>query len=252
MDFEFHPRIGVTIFALLSGLVVLSLAVWQISRFMEKSVLEDEWNARQGQAPHALDTLDQFDPEKLDYRRAIARGVLDESRLAIYDHHRFRGEPGCLVASPLKLTAGGTIIVVRGFVPHTRVHRCEDAPLSSAGTGELAGLIHTLDPNLADVANRDQRGATLRWDTFDVEGTYEAWAITDRPSTPTVLVLDEAHVGDPFPLASFEHVSAPYLTSMRHLNYAGTWLVTLLIIAGIWGGASMKRVDTPDGPAKPA
>lgn len=244
MDFEFRPRVGVTIVAALIALVLLALAVWQMARFFEKSALEDEWNARASQPPGELRSLDDFDADALDYRQVIAHGTLDTERVAIYDHQRFRGEPGCLIASPLRLEGGGTILTVRGFVPHTRAHRCEDAALTAATPTRWRALVHTNRPNLADMPNRAiQKGDRLRWDTFDVEGTYPAFGITDGPTTPTVLVLHEEHVGAPFPLASYEHLAAPYLTAMRHLNYAGTWLMTLLIVLGIWGGMSVRRVD---------
>ncbi len=244
MDFEFRPRVGVTVIAVFAALVLTALATWQIARFLEKSELEDEWNRRQAEAPVQLRDLADFDANALDFRRAVAHGALDESRVAVFDNHRFRAEPGCLIASPLALTGGGTVIVIRGFVPHTRQQRCTEATISPAGHGPWNALVHTVRPNLADTPHRDQRGASQQWDTLDIDGAYAAWEIHDGPGTSTVLVLDEDHVGDPFPLASFEHVSAPYLTSMRHLNYAGTWLISLLLLAGLWGGMSMRRVPT--------
>lgn len=243
MDFEFRPRPVITALALLIAMVFVALATWQLSRFLEKSELEDEWNRRQAEPPKALTSLDGFDPEALDYRRVEAFGDLDETRTAIFDNHRFRAEPGCLVAQPLSLRDGGTMVVIRGFVPHTPDRRCTDVPITPAGSGSWHALVHTVRPNLADVPHRDQRGPALVWDTLDVDGTYASWGIADRPASATVLVLDQVHVGDPFPSASFEHVSAPYLTSMRHLNYAGTWMILLLVTMGFWGALSMRRVD---------
>lgn len=246
MEFEFQPRPTSTVVAVLIGLVLLALAVWQMSRFIEKSALEDEWARRQAQEPIVMTSTSGFDADELEARRVRARGTLDRSRIAIVDHRRFRGEPGCFVLSPFMFEEGGTILALRGFVPHTRVERCEEAELSDPPSELYVGVIHTLSPNLADAANRGQAGTPLRWDTFDVVGTYGSWSLEGAPTTPSLLVLDESHVGDPFPLPSYEHVSAPYLTSMRHLNYAGTWLVLLLIVAGMWGALSLRRVDAAE------
>lgn len=241
VDYVFRPRPVPTAIAAVAGLVLLALSIWQFARFFEKSVHEDETNSRQALPPIELRDIDVASAEDSDHRHARLIGTLDPSRVAYFDYHRFRGEPGCLVASPFALADGGTILVVRGFVPHTRQNLCTEATLA-VPTGELAALIHTLRPNLADVENRGQQGDTLHWYTFDVDGAYEAWGIEDRPPGPTVAVLDQQHHGDPFPLASFEHVSAPYLTSMRHLNYAATWLISLMIVGVIWGATSIRRV----------
>lgn len=244
MQFEFRFRPVVTLLSAALVIVLAVLAFWQLGRFLEKSQLEDKWAQRQAAPPIAFDRLAGFDADALDYRQVEARGTLDTTHVVYYSERRFRGEPGCLVASPLKLAAGGTILVVRGFVPHTPDARCDEKPLTAPGDGELLALVHTVRPNLADPPNRAKAtGPTLHFDTLDVDGTYTAWGIEDRPTTPTVLVLDEKHVGSPFPYASYEHVSAPYLTSMRHLNYAGTWFICILLVLGAWGGLCMRRVD---------
>ena len=245
MDFEFRPRVIPSVIALGMITCFATLGLWQLTRFIEKSALEDEWNSRRSQPPIVLTTTAGFDVAVNDYRQVTALGALDTSRVAYFDYHRFRGEPGCLVASPMTLRDGGSFLVLRGFVPHTREKRCTEHELSApAAPDGFTALVHEVKPNLADVANRAQTGDTLNWHTFDVDGTYAAWDIEDGPDAPTVLILDQIHRGDPFPYATFEHLSEPYLTAMRHLNYAGTWLLLVLFAVAGWGAASMRRVPT--------
>lgn len=245
MNFAFRPRLFSTVIMAAFVAIFLALGTWQMSRFFEKSKAEEAWSERRNAAPIQIRSLgDLAAGEELEHRKVELIGEIDPDSVAVFRHQRWSGAPGCWLGSPLTLVDGGTILAIRGFVPVQRSGVCDVEGAGFSPASRWTGLLHLPQTQLKDLRGREQdQPATLSyWDGFDAEGAYEAMEITERMDPLMVAVLAEEHTAKPYPVASFEHVTDPYLTSMRHLNYAGTWFVMIFVTLGLWGFLSLKRL----------
>ncbi len=126
----------------LMGLFV-SLGFWQVERLGEKEQLIANVAARMDLAPAELPPLAEwkgFDADVWNYRPAIVSGTwLPLQTVLVFtslvDPRGQYSGPGYWVMTPLRLVAGGTVFVNRGFVPDDSA-----AAFASGGTVE-PGLV---------------------------------------------------------------------------------------------------------------
>src|SRR5690606_20550024 len=99
---------------------------------------------------------------------------------------------------------------------------------------------HMLDRVIEDPRFR----ASQTTDEVPTLESYDVTAIADAlphtlPGRPVILTLDARHSGSPFPRASLEHITEPYLTAEKHLGYSVTWftlalaLITMYVCYGL-------------------
>lgn len=239
MNYEFRPKPFSSALAILASLILIGLGTWQMLRFFEKSTEEDAWTERRTAEPVQVRAVGDLDPTE-EQHMAIVHGTVDTSRSAIILHKRYLGKNGCWLLNPLELADGGEVVVIRGFLPVSTPPKCDPAVASAIAGDSFRALIHTPD-QFSQAASPRPTGDDAIFESLHVERAYELFGSSRRPAGNTVVVLHKDHSGAPFPAASFEHVTAPYLTSMRHLNYAGTWYFCLLIVAMMWGYRSIDR-----------
>lgn len=247
MELEFRPRPVPSIIAALVVLALLGLGTWQVTRYLEKASIEDR-RARQAQAePLDVDSLKAFDDPANNYRRVEATGRLDQDRTAVFLYRNRDRRAGCWLASPLELAGGGEVLVTRGWIPATAGVECDPSGLETPDSNVWSGVIHVPGRVLHDAKTRAADDPARPWGTFDVDGAYEVLGMSPRPDRPAVLILDELHSGDPFPVATTDLTEAPYLTSATHLSYAFTWYGLIVFVVGVWVFVSARRVDGERG-----
>jgi len=238
MNYEFRPKPFSTAFAVLGALLLIALGTWQMMRFFEKSTEEDAWTERRNAEPVDVRSVSDLDPS-LEQQSAVLHGTIDTSRSATVLHKRYLGKGGCWLLNPMRLEGGGEVVIIRGFLPLDAAPKCDPADASPIEGDSFLALIHTPDQFSQATAPPHQE---TRFEALNVEGAYSLFGSSSRPEGGTLAVLHNDHSGAPFPVASYEHVTDPYLTSMRHLNYAGTWYFCLLLVAMMWGYRSIDKV----------
>jgi surfeit locus 1 family protein len=249
-EWRFWPTVGTIVgFALLVG-----LGTWQTSRYFQKTERERLRAERIEKPPLELRSLEALESPSPNYRRVRIEGEVDTSTTIVFRHRFHEGNPGVWVAHPLRLAEGdGVVLVNRGWVPMQRAREGLDE-LPALGSGPFQGLIYELPQVIAEEEMRrklesgevELLGTTTRWDTFDVGGIY-ARLEASTPTRPLAFVLDDAHSGDPYPIASTSHTTESYLTPTRHLSYAIFWfsvaiaLVAMYVAAGLGVLKSERR-----------
>ena len=229
----------------------MSLGSWQTSRFLEKKERETVRDARLQKPPAEIESLEELLAEDHAYRKATLRGRLDTSTNILIKHRHYEGNPGSWLLQPLRFAEGdGVILVNRGWLPFQKANEAIDE-YATADAEAYTGLIHRLPKVVADEDNRKAvaagkltvAGQTTRWDTIDVTTLYDALS-APAPDEPLLLVLDEKHSGAPYPRASYDHVTEPYLTSGRHLSYAAFWFAVALALAGLYLAAGFGALGS--------
>jgi cytochrome oxidase assembly protein ShyY1 len=229
-----------------AGLVLLvSLGVWQTNQYLEKKRRETLQNRRVEREPVPITGLDDLNREDLDYRRAANSGTLDRETRIVVKHRHYDGDPGSWLVQPLELPDGrGQILVNRGWIPFQEAKGSIDPYAAAPDDPRLVGLLYRLPDVAEDVEKRrafkeqelSVEGKRTDWDSFDATAIYDELE-RPTPTAPWVLVLAPRHSGSPYPIASYDHVTQPFLTSTRHLGYAVFWYTLASALVGIYVAA---------------
>ncbi|TXD35743.1 SURF1 family protein [Lujinxingia vulgaris] len=253
------PGVVATLFALLGLALLLWLGTWQSIRYQEKSAAESQRDALADAEPHHITSLDALNSGELDFHPVTLRGAFATEPAFLIKHRVFKGKPGYWLVSPLILESGESVLVNRGWVPYEDGEG-KAAALIDRTDGEetLHGLVHYLDYVVADDATREavKRGehdpSLILWDSYDTEGMHQA-VEGPTPSRAVIVTLSEEHSGSPYPIASYAHITEPYLTAEKHFGYALTWyslavaLIAIYIAAGFGALKASPMAPREDG-----
>jgi len=215
------------------GLSILffNLGAWQLSRLDERRASNALIEARIVGEPREFEALvGQYgmDPDELNYRRAMVTGryLIDDEIFSV--GRNYDGVTGTLALTPLELSDGSIMIIVRGLVPIGT-----DGP-PATGFETPSGTV-TLTGRLDDGEEPLKIG-----EPPPVDGVIEGISRVDlayidqyygKDVLPVNLILESQqpqNTGEePF------RVPAPELTEGRHLGYAVQWFAfSLLALVG--------------------
>lgn len=267
MPRTFRPRLVPTLATLIGLCILLSLGTWQYKRFDEKVEREAEIARQTKLPPIAMKTLPSAGDalNELNYRTITLTGTLDMSYAVLFKHRQYDHHPGYWLAAPLVFEGERAVWVNLGWLPFDKgaalAKTLSESPQHST---EYTGLFYILPQNIADSRTRAalQRkdiktieGVQTQWHTYDIEHliTLTPYAMGD---TPVVFVLDASHSGDPFPMASNDALTQPYMTAERHKGYFLFWYSTAGALLLLYLGASFgiigsfgRRPPPPDRPS---
>jgi len=210
---------------LLGTLLFCGLGIWQVQRLAWKRELIARVEARIHAPPVAAPLQDEWpalDIHEAEYRRVQVRGVFLHDRETLVDALTELG-PGAWVLTPLR-TAGGLILVNRGFVRPER----RDAGTRAAGqvSGEvtITGLLRAPEPGGRIL--RPNKPAANRWFSRDVVAIARVRGL--GAVAPFFIDADAASSPPDGPAGG--------LTVVRfrnaHLAYAATWFGLALLCSG--------------------
>lgn len=218
--------------ALLGALGFSGLGVWQIERLAWKRDLIARVEARIHAQPASLPApaaWPHLDSRDYEYRRVHLSGVFLHDRETLVQALTERGG-GFWVLTPLR-TAGGIVLVNRGFVPAER----RKPATRRAGQPEepvtIIGLMRASEPGGGFLRANDP--AADRWYSRDVDAIAKARRL--GPVAPFFVDADAAPNAGGYPLGG--------LTVVRfrnaHLPYALTWFA-LAALSGAWAFLLMR------------
>jgi surfeit locus 1 family protein len=213
-------RLAVVVLAVVVAATCVGLGLWQLRRLDERGALNATILDRRSAAPISID--DASSAGEL-YRRADARGTYDVEREVLLYGRSLDGEAGHQVVTPLVLTDGGAILVVRGWVPFAMQTAPVRGAAPPAGEVEVRG---SLMPDEGD-------GSI----TPDIDGVIRVLDVMGIASTlpydvfPLPLRLTEQAPPQPGSLPA--PVPMPELSEGPHLSYAIQWFTFAVVtVAG--------------------
>lgn len=189
------------------------LGAWQVQRLGWKQALIARTEARLAADPVAPPQPSAWSPEQA-YTRVAVSGVFLHDAETLVQAVTERG-PGWWVMTPLRTTAGGVILVNRGFVPTERRDPATRAAGRPAGEVRITGLLRESEPGGAFLrSNAPEAG---RWYSRDVRAFRQARGL--GRVAPYFIDADASPNPGGFPVGG--------LTVVRfrndHLIYAATW-----------------------------
>ena len=226
--------------AILAGLAILvSLGTWQVQRLEWKRGIIERIDSRIGAEPVPLpapETWPAMDLDDWEYRPVRLAGRFEHgSETRVYTaltepQGDFKG-PGFWVMTPLRLDAGGIVIVNRGFVPQGRATPQARGEVNlSDGPVTVSGLLRAPEVRSPFAPENDPAN--------------DAWYLRDPSEIAAAQGLDGAA---PFTVDAFAAHTPPdglpqagetrIAIRNNHLQYALTWYalaVVLLLMSGLW------------------
>lgn len=208
--------------------LLLSLGFWQLRREQEKLQLQEQYAAREGEAPVALASLDPNDDQQ--YRRVMFSGEYDNAHSFLLDNRIHQGQVGFEAITPVLTTSGDVVLVNRGWLPQGATRA--DLPMLDAieGVADLRGAVYV------PVGNPLVLGATetsATWprivQTLDPPAMAAAAGHEERALFPYTVRLD---AGTPGVLVRDWPVIST--TPEKHRAYAVQWFAMATMLLGLY------------------
>lgn len=257
---KFRPSLWSTVFSLLGLVLLIFLGTWQAQRFVSKKGFEEARDAQIELPPLLQQSPEAIASGELDFRQISIDGYWHRDHLFLIKHRVYRGQPGFWVITALEFSdqqEGPLLLVNQGWIPFGDGQAKADEILADLPKGQVTvhGLIHVLEYVVPDrrLRARHLEGelptGVVEVDSYDTEAIL---MLLQRKSfdRPLVLTMGPESEDEQLPLASFGHITEPYLTSDTHFGYALTWYVLAIALIAIWvaqglGLLQSRSFDTP-------
>ncbi|MDE4916579.1 surfeit locus 1 family protein [Cupriavidus metallidurans] len=231
--------------ALVVIVVTCALGNWQLRRAHEKIDRAERLATLAKQAPVEL-RAGQTDAAQLVERRVRARGTFDADKTVLLDNRPHGNgtdsRAGFLVLTPLRLTDGGSVLVMRGWLPRDAQDRTRIAPFPTP-TGEVTveGTALAAVPRVYSLGQdaSAEAGRKIRQNIDLAAFSHEIGA-----SLLPVVVEQSGDAGDGL---ARDWAPADFGAD-RHYGYATQWfglaVLTLVLVAVLgWRRARLDRAD---------
>jgi cytochrome oxidase assembly protein ShyY1 len=223
-------RVAVVVIAVVVAATCVNLGLWQLRRLDERRALNAEILDRRSASPLSIeDVAGSADAEP--YRPAIARGSYDVEHEVLVYGRSLDGEAGHHVVTPLLLTDGGAVLVVRGWVPFAMQAAPVRAAAPPANEVTVGGF---LAPDEGDGSVAPDADGIVR--VLDVRGIASSLPYDVFP-----LPLQLADQTPPQPGSLPIPVPLPALSEGPHLSYAIQWFS--FAVVALAGAVILLRRD---------
>jgi len=152
-----HPRwVALAVLAVVMAAVMVGLGFWQLSRYQERTAINERIEAAGQADPLPVENVLSVDgalSEEEAWVRVTATGVYDTSHEILARNRTLNDRVGFEVLTPLVLSDGTALLVDRGWIPATGQSASDLPEIPAAPTGEVTvvGRVH-LPESRADQA----------------------------------------------------------------------------------------------------
>ena len=232
--FSFRLKLSLLVFGLFP--VLVSLGIWQLSRYHQKLSLEQIYDARRYLAPLSLSEVSSYtDPLFLP---VVVSGQYIPEKYFLLDNQIYNGQPGYDLLMPFKTTSGEWLLVNRGWLP--LISR-EILPRVSTPEGNLV-----LEGNIYRALGKSFLLTEDLWEgewpkIIQALDFSKAEAALGQSLPELTLVLSELQPGT-------EQVRPVSINtkSEKHLAYAFQWFAMAMVLIGLYL-LRMKQACTMPG-----
>jgi cytochrome oxidase assembly protein ShyY1 len=230
----FAPSWGLTLLAVLLGILFVRLGFWQW----------DRGNARQAAWNQFARGADQVVPlgsarlaEIARFQRVSLEGRFDEAHQFLLDNRSYQGRPGYEVLTPLMRDNGSVALVDRGWVPFSGLReRLPGVAIGSHGKITVTGRVADL-PSAGLESGRAAPASQSAWPKVTSFPTMaQLTQAFGAPLDSHILLLDaqdaNGYVRDWHP---------PGLEPTRHWSYAVQWWCFAFVLLFLWVRLSIRR-----------
>lgn len=197
-------------------------AVWQYHRGQERDRVAEEARAGALAAPIEIGGVRLSEPD-VRYRRVVARGRFVASDTILLDNQNRGPVTGYVVFTPLRLAAGGHVVVKRGWIQGSPDRSKLPAVLTPEGDVEIDGIAHPPNTRFLELST-DQLKKSV-WQNVTVERFAARFGLDFQP-----LVLEQHSAFDDGLTRDWPEPSSG---SAKNYGYAFQWALMFLLILGL-------------------
>ena len=205
-----QPRYAaLTVLMAIVALACVGAGTWQIARFEQKRSENEHLRANDHAAAVAVGRLLPLvgsgaapSRDQVELRTIRATGTYDAGAQALVRNRTVGGDDGFLLLTPLR-TAGGVLLVVRGFVKDPDSGPAPTPPAPPAGTVTIEAravlsesrhdLADQLPPHQVESINAGDQARRLRAPTYDGYGELKA----KQPGTAGLVAIPAPSLANP-------------------------------------------------------
>ena len=233
-DYEFRPRLAMSLAAAVGIVLTLALGQWQIGRAQYKENLQARYDAlgRQpvvhiGGQPVGLDAV--------LLRRVEVRGEFMPQFTVFVDNRMHQHQPGYHVATPLRIAGSQRhVLVNRGWVAGTR-GRALPTVMTSAGEQVVQGVAIAYSERFLELSTQVAEGNI--WQNLVFERYRQVTGLELQP-----FVIQQQSGADDGLVREW---TRPDLGRNTHLAYAFQWYALSLAILIYYVVTHVKRRSPP-------
>ena len=204
--------------------ILVSLGVWQLSRYNEKLSLEQVYDARRYLAPLSFSEIDSYtDPLFLPVE---VSGQYVSDKYFLLDNQIYNGKAGYDLLMPFLTNSGELLLINRGWLP--LVDR-ETLPEVSTPEGNLmlqGNIYRPLGESFLLAEDQWKDGWPMRIQSLDFA---KIEAALDHKLPALTLVLSDTQPG-----AEQVRPISINTKSEKHLAYAFQWFAMALVLIGLY------------------
>jgi cytochrome oxidase assembly protein ShyY1 len=197
------PRwLGLSALMLAAAAVMVGLGFWQLSRYHERSAINDRMDAgAHGAAAPLSEVLQRpsgtaghagpAPPANTAWTRVTITGRYDRANEILVRGRTVNDQVGFEIVTPLVLTDGSAVLVDRGWVPPAPggASAIPDAPAAPTGQVSVAGQVHLSESRPGPIDRREGRIDVRRITVGQIAGklpypVYGAYVLMESQSPP--------------------------------------------------------------------
>lgn len=188
-NYQFQPKLVPTLITLVLFTLLVGLGVWQVERAKWKRGIIENYNA-QSHLPSLIALPPANDSDTLVYRHVTLGGKFENHRSIELRPRVVNGKMGYDLVTPLTLSTGEVVLVLRGFVPD----ETNDAVDQPIGTVAVSGMMRTFSAKYWRPDNEPEKN---QWYWIDPEAISKKFALA-KPY-PLLLISDDKPVNSKWP-----------------------------------------------------
>ena len=222
---RFRLKLSLLVVVLLP--ILISLGVWQVSRYQDKLKLEQVYESRRQLAPLSLSSLSDLeswsDPLFLPLE---VTGQFISNQYFLLDNQVFQGKPGYQVLMPFVSHGGDWLLINRGWIP---LQNRETLPeiTTPSGTQTIQGRIYrSFGDSFMLSEDLWSEGWPKRIQSLDFDRIEKT---LNRKLPAITLVLSHGEPG-----AEQVKPISINMKSEKHLAYAIQWFAMALVLVGLY------------------
>jgi surfeit locus 1 family protein len=220
-------QLWMTLLVIIGALMLSRLGIWQLDRLAQRRAFNSSLNTRMAQPALTLAGA-SIDPDALEYRRVVVRGVYDPTQEIVLRNRELDGTPGVHILTPLRLSGSDTAVLVdRGWLPRDQAEpAARKAFAAPPGEVLVTGIARRSQENVGgpqDPPLGPQRPRLDAWFRVNIASIQEQ---TGYPLLP-IFIEQQPALGDPMlprPVATADLGEGP------HMGYAVQWFGFAIIL----------------------
>lgn len=204
--------------------VLVSLGIWQLSRYEDKLELERVYEHRRQLPPMQLSEIASYEDPL--YLPLIVSGRFDSERYFLLDNQIYQGKPGYELLMPFITDGGKWLLIDRGWLPLVDRNTFPEVSTPEGQQTLVGNIYRSFGQSFLLTEDHWQNDWPKRIQSMDFQRMQAA---LEQQIPEITLVLNEHQPA----VEQFRPITLN-MKSQKHLGYAIQWFAMALVLIGLY------------------